>query len=114
MDNELLIAAIDAAEQNSYSSEGDSQLATDRAFAIEMYLGKNLEPAPTGRSQVVDRSVFETIQWILPSLVDIYANGDDVVEIAPVSQEDEPGAKQESQYLNHLILQKNEIGRAHV
>lgn len=108
MDNELLIAAIDAAEQNSYSSEGDSQLATDRAFAIEMYLGKNLEPAPTGRSQVVDRSVFETIQWILPSLVDIYANGDDVVEIAPVSQEDEPGAKQESQYLNHLILQKND------
>ena len=108
MDNELLIAAIDAAEQNSYSSEGDSQLATDRAFAINMYLGKNLEPAPEGRSQVVDRSVFETIQWILPSLVDIYANGDDVIEIAPVSEEDEPGAKQESQYLNHLILQKNE------
>jgi hypothetical protein len=46
MDNELLIAAIDAAEQNSYSSEGDSQLSADRAFAIDMYLGKNLEPAP--------------------------------------------------------------------
>lgn len=107
MDNEALIAAIDAAEQSAYSSEGDSQLASDRAYAIDMYLGKNLEPAPEGRSQVVDRSVFETIQWILPSLVDIYANGDDVVEIAPVSAEDEPGAKQETQYLNHVILQKN-------
>lgn len=107
MDNELLIAAIDAAEQNSYSSEGDTQLSTDRAYAIEMYQGKNIEPAPEGRSQVVDRSVFETIQWILPSLVDIYANGDDVIEIAPVSQEDEAGAKQETQYLNHVILQKN-------
>jgi hypothetical protein len=107
MDNELLIAAIDAAEQSAYSSEGDSQLASDRAYAIDMYNGKNIEPAPEGRSQVVDRGVFETIQWILPSLVDIYANGDDVVEISPVSAEDEPGAKQESQYLNHVILNKN-------
>lgn len=107
MDNELLIAAIDAAEQNSYSSDADTQLSTDRAYAIDHYLGKNLEPAPEGRSQVVDRSVFETVQWILPSLVDIYANGDDVIEIAPVSREDEPGAKQETQYLNHVILQKN-------
>jgi hypothetical protein len=107
VDNDLLIAAIDAAEQSSYSSDGDTQLSSDRAYAIEMYQGKNLEPAPEGRSQVIDRSVFETVQWILPSLIDIFANGDDVVEIPPVSAEDEPAAKQEGQYLNHVILQKN-------
>lgn len=107
MDNELLIAAIDAAEQSSYSSEGDTQLSTDRAFAIDMYLGKNLEPAPDGRSQVIDRSVFETIQWILPSLCRIFANGDDVVDLPPVGPEDEAMAKQESQYLNYVILQQN-------
>jgi hypothetical protein len=107
VDNDLLLAAIDAAEQSSYSSEGDTQLSTDRAYAIDMYLGKDLEPAPEGRSQVIDRSVFETIQWILPSLVDIFANGDDVVNIPPVGPEDEGGAKQEGQYLNHVILQKN-------
>jgi hypothetical protein len=107
LDNELLIAAIDAAEQASYSSEGDTTLSTDRAYAIDMYQGRNLEPAPEGRSQVVDRSVFETVQWILPSLIDIFANGDDVIEIAPVGPEDEAGAKQETQYLNHVILQKN-------
>jgi hypothetical protein len=107
VDNELLIAAIDAAEQCSYSSEGDTQLSTDRAYAIDMYLGKNLEPAPEGRSQVIDRSVFETIQWILPSLCRIFANGDDVVELPPVGPEDEAMAKQESQYLNYVILQRN-------
>jgi hypothetical protein len=89
VDNDLLLAAIDAAEQSSYSSEGDTQLSTDRAYAIDMYLGKNLEPAPEGRSQVIDRSVFETIQWILPSLCRIFANGDDVVELPPVGPEDE-------------------------
>lgn len=107
MDNELLLSAIDAAEQSSYSSEGDTQLSTDRAYAIDMYLGKNLEPAPEGRSQVIDRSVFETIQWILPSLCRIFANGDDVVELPPVGPEDEGMAKQESQYLNYVILQQN-------
>lgn len=107
MDNDLLIAAIDAAEQSSYSSEGDTQLSTDRAYAIEMYQGKNIEPAPEGRSQVIDRSVFETIQWILPSLCRIFANGDDVVELPPVGPEDEAMAKQESQYLNYVILQQN-------
>lgn len=107
MDNELLIAAIDAAEQNSYSSETDTQLSADRAYAIDMYLGKNLEPAPEGRSQVVDRSVFETVQWIQPSLCRIFANGDDVVELPPVGPEDEAAAKQESQYLNHVIQRQN-------
>jgi hypothetical protein len=107
VDNELLLAAIDAAEQSSYSSDGDTQLSTDRAYAIDMYLGKNLEPAPEGRSQVIDRSVFETIQWILPSLCRIFANGDDVVDLPPVGPEDEAMAKQESQYLNYVILQQN-------
>jgi hypothetical protein len=105
--HDLLIAAIDAAEQSSYNSEGDTTLSTDRAFAIDQYLGKNLEPAPDGRSQVIDRSVFETIQWILPSLCRIFANGDDVVELPPIGPEDEQAAKQEGQYLNWVVLQKN-------
>lgn len=105
-DNEALIRAIDQAEEFSYSSDDNSQLANDRAKAIDYFMGTNTDPAPEGRSQVVDRSVFETIQWILPSLVDIFANGDDVVSIAPVSKEDEEPAKQEAQYLNYLALKK--------
>ncbi len=107
MDNDLLISYIDAAEQSSYSSENDTQLSSDRALAIDLYNGTNVDPVPAGRSNVVDRSVFETVQWIMPSLCRIFANGDDVVEIVPKGQEDEAGAKQETAYLNHIILQKN-------
>lgn len=102
-----LIGAIDAAEQNAYGSDSDGDLPNDRAAAIEYYLGKNVEPAPDGRSQVVDRSVYETIQWILPSLSRIFASGDDVVQLPPVGPEDEEGAKQEAQYLNYVVLQRN-------
>ena len=104
--NELLLRAIDTAEENSYGSDNDSDLQTERAAAIDHYQGKNLEPAPEGRSQVVDRTVFETIQWILPSLCRIYANGGNVVEFTPLGPDDVDGAEQEGDHLNYLVTQK--------
>jgi hypothetical protein len=106
-DIDRLLNAIDAAEADSYGSDTDGDLSAERANAVDHYLGKNVEAAPDGRSQVVDRSVYETIQWMKPSLCRIFANGDDVVELPPVGPEDEAGAKQEAQYLNHIVLQKN-------
>jgi hypothetical protein len=106
-DLERLIQAIDAAEQSAYGSDSDSDLQTERALAIDFYHGRNVEPAPEGRSQVSDRTVFETIQWIVPSLCRIFANGDDIVEFQPFGPEDEEPAKQESDYLNYLVTQKN-------
>lgn len=106
-DLERLIQAIDAAEQSAYGSDTDSDLQRDRAYAIQYYHGQNVEPAPEGRSQISDRTVFETIQWIIPSLSRIFANGDDIVEFQPFGPEDEEAAKQESDYLNYLVTQKN-------
>jgi hypothetical protein len=106
-DIDKLLNAIDAAEADAYGSDSDGDLSSERAAAVDRYLGKNVLPAPDGRSQVTDRSVYETIQWIKPSLCRIFANGDDVVELPPIGPEDEAGAKQEAQYLNHVVLQKN-------
>lgn len=106
-DHDKLIAAIDAAEENAYGSDNDGGLAADRAKLIHQYLGQNTNPAPVGRSQVVDRSVFETVSWIKPSLCRIYANGSDLVSIPPLGPDDEEGAKQEAEYINHVIQDKN-------
>lgn len=103
---ESLLNAIDRAAETAYGSDEKGTLSTERATAIDMYLGKNTMPAPEGRSQVRSRDVFETINWILPSIVDIFANGDDVVKIQPIGPEDEAGAEQESQFINHQILNK--------
>lgn len=102
-----LLSAINTAEDNSYGSDESGDLSQERAQSIDYYLGRNTEPAPDGRSQVVDRSVYEVVQWIKPSLARIFANGDDVVELPPVGPEDEEGAKQEAQYLNYILLQRN-------
>ena len=106
-DYTALIGAIDAAEDNAYGSDESGDLGQERAQAVDYYLGRNTEPAPDGRSQVVDRSVYEVVQWIKPSLARIFANGDDVVAIPPQGPEDEQGAKQESEYLNYVVLQRN-------
>ena len=61
-DQQRLIAAWDAAEEDAYGSESDSTLGNERAYAINLYLGKNVDPVPEGRSSVIDRSVMET-KW---------------------------------------------------
>lgn len=110
MDDVALIAAIDDADNRSYGSNLSNltaELSAQRALAVDLYLGKNVDPAPEGQSSVVDRTVFETIQWILPSLCRIFANGDDVVTLLPLGPDDIEQAKQESAYMNWLVTVKH-------
>lgn len=103
-----LIRAIDLEAAAAYGSDEKGQLSSDRAKAIRYYWGENVNPSPEGRSQVRDRSVFEVIQWILPSLIDIFAGGDDeIVKVRPIAEDDVAAAVQEGMYLNHVMLQKN-------
>src|SRR5258706_9482431 len=110
MDDVALNSAIDDADNRAYGSNLSNltaAMSADRALNISLYLGKNVDPAPDGQSNVIDRTVFETVQWILPSLCRIFANGDDVVTLVPENANDVDQAKQESAYLNWLVTQKH-------
>lgn len=106
-DDVKLLAAIDSYAETAHGSDYNSEISHQRALSIDAFSGKNIEPAREGQSQVVDRSVFETTQEILPSLTRIFSGNDDVVEFEPVGPEDEEVAKQESDYLNYIVTQKN-------
>jgi hypothetical protein len=106
-DKDALLSAIDSYEDQSIGSEGSTgELSRQRALALDAYAGKNITPAPEGRSQVVDMSVFETVQWILPSLTRIFCGDESVVEFVPTGSEDEDAAEQESEVLNYLVTRK--------
>lgn len=107
IDNELLIRSINIAEESSYGSDSDAELSAARAEAIQYYLGENLNPAPSGRSQVVDRTIFETVEQILPSLVRIFASGDEVCRVVPVGPDDDQAAAQTTALLQWTATQKN-------
>src|SRR5688572_28869836 len=106
-DTERLLGAIDAEEGSSYTSDNTSELSTQCSVNIDRYLGNNKIPVPDGRSAAQDSSVYDTIAQMKPSLARIFANGDDVVRLPPIGPEDEEGSKQESEYLNHVLLRKN-------
>jgi hypothetical protein len=109
IDEQALLAAIDAGRENAYGSDEQSTLGQKRARAIEYYLGLNKNPAPEGRSQIVDRSVYETISVMLPSLVRIFAgSSDEVCKAQPIGPEDEEAAEQQTAVLNYVVTQQNQ------
>jgi hypothetical protein len=108
IDKDALLAAIDAAKENAYGTDEQSTLGTRRRRAIEAYLGLNTNPAPEGRSQVVDRSVYESIQTQLPSLVKIFAgSSEEVCKCTPLGPDDEMAAEQHTAVLNYIVTQQN-------
>ena len=76
---------------------------------MSYYLGDVSDdlPQPEGRSGVVSMDVADTIEGLMPSLMEIFASADDVVEFAPVGAEDEELALQETDYVNHIFMEKN-------
>ncbi len=102
--NESLLAAIERHETlaDSYGSKSD-----DRSEALDRYLGKPYGNEVEGRSQVVSRDTWDTVEWIKPQLADVFCGGDQVVSFAPHGPEDMQAAEQESEYINHIATEKN-------
>lgn len=107
-DVDALLNAIESAEAESYGGESDGTLSSVRAAAIDAYYGRNTVPAPDGNSQVISRDLFDTVEWIVPSLTRIFAATDEVVKFEPIGPDDEPRARQESLYINNLVTQRNQ------
>ncbi len=109
-DQQKLLNAIDNYSAQSLGSgqSDNGELSFQRSRALDAYAGKMLDVPPEGRSTVNDRSLFETVQWMMPSFQRIFAGGDNVVEFDPTGPEDEEIAEQESDYLNFLVTQRND------
>jgi hypothetical protein len=102
-----IIAQIEAQENIAYGVN-DSALSNDRAEAIEYYLGEPFGNEQEGRSQVVSYDVQDTIESALPQLLKVFVAGDQVVKFEPKGPEDQDAADQETDYVNHVVMENNE------
>ena len=86
-----------------------AQLSEDRSDAMDYYLGNMNKdmPAQEGRSRAVSTDVSDTIEGLMPHLMDIFCGSDEVVLFEPVGPEDELAAQQETDYVNHVFMQQN-------
>ncbi len=105
-----LRAMIDQEVQQAIGYNSD-KLSSARQKAEYYYLGLakgDLAPSEVeGRSSVVSTDVADTIEWMLPSLLKIFAGSDDVVEFAPTNRDDEEAARQATDYVRHVFWRQN-------
>jgi hypothetical protein len=101
-----LLGAIKAAEQSALGGNS-SAIQTDREDAVSRYYGKPYGNEQPGRSSVVSRDVADVLEGVVANVVKPIVSGDEVVRFDPIGPEDEAGCIQETDYVNHIALEKN-------
>lgn len=104
-----LRAMVNAEKASAMAATQAANLMGERADAMDYYQGHMSKdmPAQDGRSRAVSMDVQDTIEGLMPSLMDIFAGSDEVVRFDPVGPEDEDAAQQETDYVNHVFMQRN-------
>ena len=101
----ILKASID--EAVNYAEE---ELAAQRKSEQEYYDGEGFEgddKLDDTRSRVVSRDVHDTVKAIMPSLLRIFFSGKNAVAYDPTGPEDEAMAQQATDYVNDIVLRKD-------
>lgn len=107
MTDEELCSAIDQ-EASAALGGGDSdRLQRQRAKAMEYYLGEPFGNESADHSQVVTREVMDTIEWIKPELMKLFASGAETVRFEPENPNDVEAAQQATDYINYVFHRKN-------
>ena len=83
---------------------GEQRLASMREYYREPYPG---DAELDGWSQIVTSEVQDTVEWILPELLDVFTSSDQAVSFEPVTQEDVKGAAQATDACNYVFYKQN-------
>jgi len=103
---EELVTRIRGEISDSLGYMGDV-ISTQREQAMKYYYGLPFGNEVEGRSQFVDSTVQDTIEWIKPSLMRVFASGDEMVKFSPHGPEDVEMAKQATDYVNYVFTKDN-------
>lgn len=112
MTDDTLRALLDAETQDASAEAGYGGLLAAARAKAEYYFqgipkGDLAPPEIEGRSSVVDTTVANTVLGMHGPLMKIFCGTDHVVEFEATHPDDEPKAKQATEYLNHLLRKKN-------
>lgn len=106
MDEETLLSFL----QGEESEAGDyvwGKLAEDREKAMREYERMPYGDEEDGRSSFVTSDVMDTVEWVRPALLKIFAGGDQAVTFEPTRSEDVAGAEQASETCNYVFFKQN-------
>lgn len=101
------IVAILQDEAGTAIGAHDGDLARDIERANNFYMGKPYGDEVDGRSQFVTREVLETIEGVMPYMMEVFFGADQVCVFEPEDEDDIEGAKQETEYVNWVFYKSN-------
>ena len=88
--------------------EMGDEVVTDRIRAMEYFKGEMSDlPSMPNRSKSISTDVSDSVLTALPDLVEIFVGGEDIGAFRGVGEEDEQAAKQETEVVNHVIMEQN-------
>jgi hypothetical protein len=101
------LRSLIAKEISAGIGEWSSELSERRTTAMKLYNGLAYGDEVEGYSAVVSRDIYESVQQILPDLLETFVGGDEVARVLPTTERDEEEAQVTTARLNHLFLHEN-------
>ena len=84
-----------------------AELKTNNVEAFDYYFGRNYMEDVPGRSKIYTSDLLDTVEWIMPSLIKIFAGGDDVTSLTPRKKEFADEVERHNELINYQIKVKN-------
>jgi hypothetical protein len=101
------LKAILSEEIQTASGAPGSTIAEERRLALRAYEGKKYGNEVYGRSEVVLTDTADTIEWILPTLLRMFTNGNRICRFEPAQEGQEENAKTATAGVNHVVMNDN-------
>lgn len=107
MTNDQMLAQLELLERQAvgyYTGE----VAGEQAKALNYYNSRPFGTEEEGRSAVISSDVWDVVEGLTPIILRPFVASDDVVQFNPLGPDDEEQAKQESEYINWVVTQRND------
>jgi hypothetical protein len=106
IDDAELLSLLQSKESDAMQG-ASTDLSTSREEAMRRYLRLPQGDEQQGRSQVISSDVFDTVEWMLASIIDAFVASNKICEFEPVQAADVEHAKQATDTINHVFWKQN-------
>ena len=108
MDDRAIVKILKEEEADA-ASYYDSEIAQAQATAMDRYNAKPLgnEVDDPARSKVVTHDIEDTINWVMPHLMRVFLESDELITCEDDALDDDEALKTASDYLSHVFFRDN-------
>ena len=102
---------VSLVDENVGTSVGyhDSELSRERTNVMEFYSGEKPKPIHDGNSKYVSLDVYDAVESMKASLLEVFSSGNKIVNFAPQGAEDVKMAAVCTSYTDYVVNRQNDL-----